>query len=149
MSAELIKLVALVAGFFVSFRYYQQMGDMLAGGTGLSTEWASAVVMAFLVAVVYFAVTRLLRLSERMVQVTFAKQLNEAGGALMGALRGMLVASVLLVIFLQIPAPALQASILEHSWSGKAVSRAAPLVYDGVTALPGRLLSGMGPQPAQ
>ena len=143
VSAELLKLAGLVVGFFVSFRYYQQIGDELAGGAGLRAEWAAALTMVFLVAVIYFVVTRLLRLSEKLVQVTFAKQINEVGGALIGALRGLLVASVILVVFLQIPAPYLQVSILEHSWSGKAVSRAGPPVYDTLTVLPGRLLSGM------
>lgn len=148
MSAELVKLAGVIAGFFVSFRYYQQMGDGLAGATGLPPEWASAIVMAFLVAAVYFAVTRLLRVSERMVQVSFAKQISEGGGGLAGAVRGMLVASVVLTVFLQIPAPTLQASILERSWSGGVVSRAAPLVYDALTSLPARLLSGMKRGPA-
>ena len=143
MSAELLKLAGLVVGFFVSFKYYQRIGDELAGGAGLRAEWAAVLTMAFLVAVIYFAVTRLLRLTEKLVQVTFAKQVSEAGGALIGAFRGLLAASVILVIFLQIPAPYLQASILEHSWSGKVVSRAAPLVYDTLSALPGRLLSGV------
>lgn len=143
MSAELIKLGGLVVGFFVSFKYYQQIGDEVARRAGLRAEWATALTMVVLVAVIYFAVTRLLRLSEKLVQVTFAKQLNEAGGALIGVFRGLLVASVMLTVFLQIPAPYLQVSILEHSWSGKAVSRAAPLVYDTLSALPGRLLSGM------
>ena len=142
MSTELLKLAGLVVGFFVSFKYYQQIGDELAGGAGLRAEWAAAITMAFLVAVIYFAVTRLLRLFEKLVQVTFAKQINEGGGALIGALRGFLVASVILMVFLQIPAPYLQASILEHSSSGKMVSRAAPMVYDTLSVLPGRLLSG-------
>ena len=143
ISAELLKLTGLVIGFFVSFRYYQRIGDELAGGAGLRAEWAAALTMVFLVAVIYFAVTRLLRLSEKLIQVTFAKQIHEAGGALIGALRGLLVASVILVVFLQIPAPYLQASILEHSWSGRTISRVAPMVYDALTVLPRRLLSGM------
>ncbi len=143
MSAELVKLAGLVAGFFVGFRYYQQVGDSLAGGAGLRAEWASVLVMSLGVAAVYFVVTRLLRLSEKLVQVTFAKPVNEGGGALIGALRGVLVASVILTIFLQVPAPYLQASILENSWSGKVISRAAPLVYDTLAALPARMLAGM------
>ena len=143
MSAELIKLVGLVTGFFVSFKYYQQWGDVLAGNVGLSPEWASANTLAFLVILVYLLVTRLLRLSEKIVQVTFAKQLNQVGGGLVGLFRGVLVASVILVALLQIPAPYLQDSILKGSVSGKMLSRTAPMVYDVLEALPERLLSGM------
>ncbi|MBI3322755.1 MAG: CvpA family protein [Candidatus Omnitrophica bacterium] len=142
MSAELVKLVALIAGFFVSFKYYQGMGDALAGASGLPTEWAAALTMAVTVIVLYFVVTRLLRLSEKLVQVTFAKQINSAGGLAAGVLRGLLTASVLLTALLQVPAPYLQASILEHSMSGQGVSRAAPVVYDALAGLPARLLSG-------
>lgn len=143
MSAELIKLVGLVTGFFVSFKYYQQWGDVLAGNVGLSTEWASAITLAFLVILVYLAATRLLRLSEKVVQVTFAKQMNQVGGGVAGLLRGLLTASVMLVAFLQIPAPYLQDSILKGSLSGRNISRAAPVVYDILESLPEQLLSGM------
>lgn len=142
MSAELIKLVGLITGFFVSFKYYQQWGDVLAANVGLSPEWASAITLAFLVILVYLAVTRLLRLLEKVVQITFAKQLNQVGGGVAGLLRGILVASVVLVALLQLPAPYLQDSILKGSLSGQKISRAAPLVYDTLEALPERLLSG-------
>lgn len=143
MSAELIKLTGFIAGFFVSFKYYQQWGDVLADNVGLSPEWASAITLVFLVILVYLAVTCLLRLSEKIVQVTFAKQLNQVGGGIAGLFRGTLVASVMLVALLQIPAPHLQESILEGSVSGKKLSRMAPVVYDTLDVLPERLLSGM------
>ena len=138
---ELVKLSGLVSGFFVSFRYYQGFGDILAKRTFLRPEWSAALAMVVLVAVTYFAVTWVLRFLERLVKVTFEERLNQVGGLVVGLLRGMLVTSVILVVCQQLPSPTMQESIMEHSLSGGMISRRAPAVYDMLRALPGRLLA--------
>ena len=138
---ELVKLSGLVSGFFVSFRYYQGFGDILAKRTFLRPEWSAALAMVVLVAVTYFVVTWVMRFLERLVKVTFEERLNQVGGLVVGLLRGMLVTSVILVFCQQLPSPTMQESIMEHSVSGGMISRRAPAVYDMLRALPGRLLA--------
>lgn len=135
LPAELIKLAGAVAAFCLAFRYYQGIGDVLASRTFLGTEWASVLAMVGLAAAGYFAVTRLLRLVERLVKVSFQKQMDQIGGLAAGLVRGALVTSVVLVACLQLPSPVLHESITQHSVSGGAVSQMAPAVYDALTAL--------------
>ena len=141
LGAELLKLAGLIAGFFAGFQYYQQAGDWLARKTFLSTEWAAVLALGAIISAVYFLLTRALRLLEKLVQVNFEKKLNQIGGVLAGLVRGLLVSSVLLVACQQLPAPAMQQSIQEHSVSGRVVSRMAPAIYDQLRELPQRLLA--------
>ncbi len=145
LGAELLKLGGLVAGFFAGFRWYQQAGDWIAQKTPLSTEWASVLAMGLIVLAAYFAVTRVFRVLEKVVQISFEKRLNQVGGMLAGMGRGLLVASVVLVACQQLPAPAMQESIREHSMSGRVISQMAPAVYDHLRALPRRVLARFSP----
>ena len=144
LGVELVKLTGLIAGFLVAFRYYQGMGDLLAQKTFLSMEWAAALTMIVSVAAIYFVVTRIMRLLEKLVQVSFEKKLNQAGGLAAGLVRGLLIASLMLVACQQLPAPTLQESIQKHSMSGRTISQMAPAVYDRLRELPRRMLAKLG-----
>ena len=129
---ELIKLLGVVSGFFVSFRYYQRIGDWISIKTHLSVEWAGAITMVVLVIVVYLVVTRILHLIEKVMQVSFQNKINKAGGLLAGLIRAGLITSVILVVCQQLPSPYLMASIERRSLSGNVLSHMAPKVYDSV-----------------
>ena len=133
--SELVKLTGVIGGFFLSFRYYQLLGDILADRTPLSLEWAGALVMASLLVLSYLFITRGLRLIEKLMQVTFESRVNKVGGVLVGVLRAALVTSVVLVVCLQLPSPYLNVSIEEHSFLGRTISRVAPAVYDTVSPM--------------
>lgn len=147
LGAELVKLVGLTAGFFVSFRFYQGLGDLAARHSFLSPEWAGALAMVALASAGYFLVTRLLRLLERLMQVTFEKRFNRVGGLAAGMVRGLLVTSVFLVACRQMDSPQMEESIQKRSWSGRWVSQAAPAVYDTLRLLPGRMLARLDQEP--
>ena len=132
LSAELIKLVSLIAGFFVSFRTYQGLGDALASRSFLSIEWASALMMMGLVLVIYGVITRLLRLGEQLVQVSFQTRLNQLGGLVAGVVRAGLVMSIILVALEQVPSSGLRVSIEDRSMTGSILAHAAPVVYDSL-----------------
>jgi uncharacterized membrane protein required for colicin V production len=137
--AEAVKLFGTIGGFFLGFRHYQAIGDAVARRTLLGVEWASVLAMGVLVVAGYLGLTRLLRLFERVAKVTFEKRVDQWGGVAGGLVRGLLVTSVVWVALLQLPAPALQESVEKHSFSGAAVSRIAPAVYDGLNRIAGRL----------
>lgn len=141
---ELVKLIGLGVGLCVGFRYYQEVGDGLAWAGFLGSAWASAFTMGALVMLGYLATTWVLRWMEKGVQVGFQQRINQIGGLGAGLFRGLLAASVVLVICQQLPSGRMQESIGERSLSGPAVSRVAPAVYDALSALPGRLLRRMG-----
>lgn len=130
--SEFVKLFGFFGSFFFSFRYYQDFGDFLSRATGLSIEWAAAVSMTALAAAVYFLLTRLARLMEKLVRVSFEERLNKAGGLIAGVVRAGLLVSFILVVMRQLPSDYLSASIDEHSLCGPALSKMAPAVYDAV-----------------
>ena len=139
LSVELIKLVGLIGGFFFSFRYYQGLGDWITHRTFLGVEWAGALAMVALLCGVGVGCILAARFLEKFVQVSFQAKLNKAGGLFSGLLRGMLISSVILVVFQQLPSAYLHASIEERSLSGRFISRAAPAVYDALTPVASRL----------
>ncbi len=130
ISTELVKLVGLLAGFFVSFRYYQGLGDALSQATSSPVEWAAALVMVALVLFLYIVVTKALGLLEKLVQVSFHPNLKSVGGFLVGLIRAVLVVSILLVVCRQFRSPYMESSIEEHSLTGSFIARMAPAVYD-------------------
>ncbi len=142
ISSELFKLVGCVAGFFVSFRYHQALGNYLAQWTFLTAPWAGALALAIGTAAFYLGLTRSLRLLERVVKLTFQDKLSRVAGLLAGACRALLVTSIVLVILRQLPSPYLATSIEEHSFSGGRVSKIAPMVYGAAVPRMHQLLAG-------
>ncbi len=138
LSAELVKAVGVLGGLFVSFRYYQGFGDLIASRTSLGVGLTGAIAMGTLMGVVYGGLARGLRLFERLVKVTFEPKLNQMGGLVAGLLRAGLVMSMLLMALRQMPSEYLAASIEEHSLTGRPVSRVAPAVYDAASPVMGR-----------
>ena len=147
LAAELTKLTGVVAGFFVSYRFYQAAGVWLEQRTTLRVEWCAALAMIVLAVAGYLLVTRVLRIFEKLVQVNFQAKLNKAGGAAAGIVRAFLIASMVLVVLRQLPSPYLNASIEERSLSGRMISRMAPAVYDAVSPLCVRFLATLRTRP--
>ena len=145
LASELVKLIALVGAFFVGFQFYQALGEWVSRRTFLRAEWAEAMAMILLLAVVYLMLVIGLRLLGRFIQVNFAARLNTLGGLAVGLIRAGLIASVVLVILRQLPSPYLNASIEERSLSGRTISRMAPAVYDAAGPLIGRFWAGLRP----
>ena len=139
VSTELVKLAGLLVGFFVSFRYYQGLGDALSQVTSLPVEWAAALVMVALVFFLYIVVTKGLGLLEKLVQVSFHPKLKNVGGLLIGLVRAVLVVSILLVVCRQFRSPYMESSIEEHSLTGSFIVRMAPAVYDTTMPVINRL----------
>jgi len=139
--SELVKLTALTVGFFVSFRNAQAWGSAVASRTFLSEDWAVAFTLVLSVVGIYWLATRALRFLDRFAQVNVLEKLDQVGGLGLGCIRGVLTASVLLVVLQQLPSAYLKESINQHSLSGSSVVRTAPAVCDFLSALPRRLLS--------
>ncbi|MCM8812240.1 MAG: CvpA family protein [Candidatus Omnitrophica bacterium] len=142
LAPELLKLAGVLVGFFVSFGLFHGIGGFIGKWTFLSEEWAKALVMVSLILVGYFAVTRGLRLLEKLVQVSFQPKLAQIGGLAVGLIRAGFVTSVILVICSQLPSEYLSASIEQHSLTGHAMVRVAPAVYSAATPWVHHIWSG-------
>lgn len=149
LSAEFVKLAGLMGGFFVGFRYHQGVGAWVAQRSFLTPEWATALAMAAFLTGGYFLLTRLLRLLEKVVQVTFEQRVNRIGGLGAGLARGVVTASAIFVTCGQLPSAYLNASIQERSVSGSFIRRVAPAVYGATVPWLSQLVSafrGGGPK---
>ena len=142
LSGELAKLTGVVAGFLLSFRYYQAVGDFLAKRTPLSIECASALAMVSLVSVIYLLVAWALRLLEKVAKINFHPKVDQIGGLIAGLTRAVFVASVILGACRQLPSAAMTSSIEEHSMSGHALLQVAPAVYDATSPVWARMTGG-------
>ncbi len=145
VSTELAKLLGVLVGFFVSFRYYQGLGDALSQGTFIPVEWAAALVMVALVLFLYIAITRGLSLLEKLMQVTFHPKVKNIGGLVVALIRAALVVSIILVVCRQFRSPYMESSIDEHSLTGGFMSRVAPAVYDATTLVVTHLVAALRP----
>lgn len=143
ISTEFVKLVGVVVGFFVSFRYYQELGDALSHATFIPLEWAAALVMIALVLFLYIVITKGLGLLEKLVQVTFHAKLKNIGGLLVGLVRAALVLSIFLVACRQFHSPYMESSIEEHSLTGSFMARVAPAVYDATTPVINQFITAL------
>lgn len=132
IGGELARVVGLLSGILVGFRWYQPAGDWLAARTLLTHEWAAALALVLMVVAGYAVVSLLIRLAGKAVSLKFAPALDKTGGVAFGVIRAMLVVSVVLVTLQQLPSDAVRASIDERSWSGRYLARVAPSVYDAV-----------------
>ena len=141
--SEFVKLFGFFGAFFISFRYYQDLGDFLTRRTGLSIEWAAGLSMTLMAVALYLVLTRLARSMEKLVHVTFEERLNKAGGLIAGIARAGLLVSFILVVMRQLPSDYLSASIDQHSLSGPTLSKMAPAVYDAVFPTGIRLLTAL------
>lgn len=146
LSSELVKLTGVIGGFFLSFQYYQIVGDAFSSRTPLSVEWAGALVMVGLFVVGYLLLTKVLRLLEKLMQMTFQPTLSKVGGLLAGVFRAVLVTSVVLVVCQQLPSSYLNAAIEEHSLSGQTISRVTPALYDAVSPIMVNFLKSLRPR---
>lgn len=141
LGTELTKLLGVLVGVFVGFRWYQVLGDWLATRTVLSHERAGALVLAALVVASYLIVGLGLRALGKLATVRFTPTLGKVGGGAAAIARSGLVMSIFLVILQQFPSEYLHSSIEERSWSGRYLARVAPAVYDAVTPRLTRCLS--------
>lgn len=143
--SELARIVGLLSGILVGFRWYQTAGDWLANRTLLSHEWAAALSLVVIVLAVYVAVGLVIRLGEKAVSLKFAPALDKSGGVALGIVRAMLVLSVALVTLQQLPSDYVRASIDERSWSGRYLARVAPSMYDTVDPWVARIVPASMP----
>lgn len=148
LSAEMVKVGGVVGGFLISFRYYQGVGDFIAQRTFLGIEWAAALAMAAFMAIIYLGSLVCLRFLEKFIQISFQARIHQIGGLSAGLFRAILVTSVALVIFRQLPSDYLNASIEEHSLSGRFISRVAPAIYDAASPRISRFLSALRGHPS-
>ena len=136
VGAELTKLAGLIAGFLAGYRYQQALSTLIVEKTLFPMEWTLAAVLVALVLLGYFLITVMFHFFGKLIEAVVISQLSRLAGLLVGFFRGVAIASVVLVIFQQIPSAYLDASINQRSLSGPVLVQVAPSFYDAVMPPP-------------
>lgn len=133
--AELTKLFGVLVGLFVGLRWSLDATAWVVAHSFLNEAWAGVMILAGLVVGSYLAVVIALRLLQKAATLHVAPMLDKAGGLIVATVRAALIASLAAVAVAQLPSPYLRTSLEERSWSGRYLSRLAPMVYAAAAAV--------------
>lgn len=100
LAAALIGILAVLAAYLLASTWYQPVGSFLHDRIRLSPSWSDTVAFAALLVFAYEAVAVLVMMAIRAQGVPAALRLS---GMLVGALRGGVLASALLIVALASP----------------------------------------------
>jgi len=126
---ELFRFLGLAVSGFAAFYYFKPFGSIISLNTGVSEAVAEAV--AFLVVLICgILIFRLIgAASRKIMQLAFAANIDAAGGLVCGLLKGVIIASFVVVLLQQVPSEYIHNSIELKSFSGPHLSRVASGVY--------------------
>lgn len=137
LMAALIGILAVLAAYLVASVWYQSLGAFIHTSVRLSPSWSDTVAFAALLLLVYDVIAVLVILAIRAQGVPVALRLS---GMLVGALRGVVLASALLIVALASPSAEPLRSDVERS----AIAPYVVTAYrEGLRALAGVLPPGV------
>lgn len=147
-SWEIFKFIGLTFAMVLSLMKYKLLSNFLGAHSILPGHLTDLISLSFifLASLLAFALLRLIL--ARIIQVQVSERLDSLGGALLGFARGWVFSSLLLGVFIQFPIPYLKNSIEVRSASGKAVLRAAPLIYEMALKFFPKAASSISPKAA-
>ena len=135
LSRELGEAVMTVALGWGLIHYLKPAGDALAAHTGLA-RGAAAGLAAFLMTAAVVLLWLLLWLVLRKVaHFNFKGSLERGGGAVLGALKGVVAGAFFVVVAVCVaPGSEFAESLTRESWFARHVVRVAPALYERVAA---------------
>ncbi len=135
---EILRIVSYVVTVLTAFHFREPVTQFLTLNTFLNATTSSAVAF-FTLLVLVFLVTKLFSvLLLKMLKVGEGGFVLRAVGMLFGAVRWVLLLSLLFMLIANSPMTALRADIERRSLIGSEVSRVAPTLFD--------FLSNLSPQ---
>jgi len=135
---EILRIVSYVATVLTALYFTEPFAKFLTLNTFLNATTASAVAFFGLLALVFLSTKLISMLLLKMLKVGEGGFLLRVVGMLLGAIRWMLLLSLLFMLIAKSPMTALRADIERRSLIGSEVSRVAPMLFD--------FLSNLSPQ---
>jgi len=131
--SELFKALGTIVAIYISFHYYASLSVVLTSRLGLKAAEDSLNLACFIILVIlgYWVLVVLRKFFLRFVKMEAIPELNKWGGLLLGAVRGLMLASILVFILTLAPSGYLAKSV-NSSFSGKKLFRIAPDIYSAV-----------------
>ena len=135
LTNELQKSLGLVIGFVLSYRYYRGLGRYISEHSFLGITWAQLLSLIGVLIGLQLAVKLLMILLSKIVKLQFKPQVEQICGGILGCLRGIFLASVVLVVLSMLPSGYLEDSIYSRSLSGAYIVKIAVNIYEFLTKI--------------
>lgn len=136
--AEILRIIAYLITLGVAFHFRQAVADFLTLNTFLNEEAASGIGFGSLLVVTFIATKLISVLLHKLLKIGEGGALQRTLGALLGALRWIILLSLLFMLIEHSWFSPLKKDIRERSFSGAIVADAMPTLFD--------YLSGVSPQ---
>ncbi len=133
-SAELFKLLGTVLAIYLSLHYYIIFSDYIGSRIGVNNiplEYLTSLIFIILGFLGYLAFVFLRNVFCRFMKMEAVPNLNQWGGLVLGLIRGVLLASLIIFILVTSPLVYLKDSVTS-SYSGKSLFKIAPGVYSSL-----------------
>ncbi len=136
LSHEILPLVGSLCMLVLSLHYYDKIGDFLYY-LGFLMPKDLLNLVGFIIAVVCVGVIfRLVKIvMDKIIKVNWHPLIERFGGFLAGAARGVITASIVLVMLMLIPISYLQVSVRDRSLIGMYFLRVGPSIYEKAAGL--------------
>ncbi|MDD5676762.1 MAG: CvpA family protein [Kiritimatiellae bacterium] len=137
LSGEFLRLIGTMIILIAGLRFYQTLGRLLVANTRLSENPELALVAAFLLIVVCFALLFfILRLILRiLMSVKFNDKIDRPGGGLVGLLRGVLMVILCVYAIGLWPHEYMRDVVRRQSITGRTVFQYAPWAIEKLNAI--------------
>jgi len=133
LSHEIFPLFGAIFTISLTLHYYNGIAACISNGF----KWIPLTISGFLIFValiigIGFVFKILKTLLDKIIKVTWHPIIERFGGLIVGALRSLLAASIILLIIVHVPLSYLQWAVKDRSLTGKYFLGIAPAVYERV-----------------
>lgn len=131
---ELFKLLGTISAVYLPMHYYIRLAEFISSRISIVKippqilDFISFIILAI---AGYFIFMLLRSIFCRFIKMEATPKLDKWGGFLLGAIRGFLLASLIMFIFVISPAGYLRKSV-DNAYSGRQLFEIAPATYKGL-----------------
>lgn len=132
-SLEIGRAVAIVAGFVVSFYYYNELGQFMSDHSFVPISWSKPLALLLVIVAAILIIKLTTVVLSKIVKLQFAPQVEKIGGGVLGVMRGVFLSSVVLVVLGMLPSSYIEDSVYSRSLSGGYIVKVSIGLYNLLT----------------
>jgi uncharacterized membrane protein required for colicin V production len=131
LPVQLFWFLGSIAAVYLSLHYYSSLAAFLGKrfpAHGMPAEYWNLITFILLAVVGYLFFVLLQKLFARYITMQATPRLNKYGGLVLGAMRGIMVAGLIIFLF-SISSVAYLQNTVSHSYAGQHLFKVAPATY--------------------
>lgn len=129
LSVEIYRIIGVLAGLYISMKFYSPLGTWINAGLSLPQELIDGISFLILILLSMLSVKLVGLGLTKVVKLAFSDKIDKWGGFLSGLLRGAVLLSLLFAFFGIIRVDYLVKSVEERSLTGPYLQKLAPYAY--------------------